>query len=182
MTEHTLEFRKLLSAKEGEHSKQLDEQRAMLVLANTRLGEVDNRLRMAIEEREKAEQAATEASSILAELRSEKGKLEQRITTLSHLLEKEKNVRDGRGEEMEKLRGKLAEAVMERDQLDVARRPEVAPTSALSNLWSEDRECHSRLPSRCGEADGNLLYAFGHKTRGGFADRSGHAQTLRSDH
>ena len=116
------EFRKLLSSKEGEYARRLDEQRAMLVLANTRLGEVDDRLRMAIEEREKAEQAATEASGILAELRNEKGKLEKRITTLSHLLDKEKRVRDGKGEEMEKLRAMLAEAVVERDQLDVARR------------------------------------------------------------
>lgn len=121
VTRKEQEFRMLLSQKEMAFEKQLSDKEQMLVLANTRLGEVDHRLQMAIDERKKAQGAALEAREVLNQLRTEKAALDEKIGTLNGLVEKEKTARVNHAEELEALKKQLVEVVMERDRIDVAR-------------------------------------------------------------
>ena len=93
VTRKEQEFRMLLAQKEMAYEKQLDDKQQMLVMANTRLGEVDTRLKMAIDERTKAEIAAQDAADVLNQLRTEKSALDQQVRTLNKLVGEERNAR-----------------------------------------------------------------------------------------
>ncbi|MCB1100005.1 MAG: OmpA family protein [Verrucomicrobiae bacterium] len=121
VTRKEQEFRMLLAQKEMAYEKQLNDKQAMLVMANTRLGEVDTRLQMAIDERSKAEIAAQEAADVLTQLRTEKSALDQQVRNLSQLVEEERNARVSNAGELEDLKKQLAEVKMERDRIDLAR-------------------------------------------------------------
>ena len=131
------EYQKLLTEKELTYEKQLGEKQQMLVLANTRLGDVDNRLRTAIREREMAETTATEAAEVLQQLRSEKSALDGRIDQLKRLVEQEKTGREGHASELKQLREKLAAVVVERDRVSLARQAAEKNAVAMGEILAK---------------------------------------------
>ncbi|MGK0185022.1 MAG: outer membrane protein OmpA-like peptidoglycan-associated protein [Verrucomicrobiales bacterium] len=140
ITRKEQEFRMLLSEKEMAFEQQLNDKQQMLVIANTRLGEVDNRLQMAIDERKNAESAAEEATDVLSQLRTEKVALDQQIGTLNQLVEEEKTARVSHADDVAALKRKLIDIVMERDRIDVARLAAEKNALAMGELLAKQSE------------------------------------------
>lgn len=127
----------MLSQKEHAWNMRLGEQQQMLVIANTRLGETDTRLHEAMSERQMAEKAADAATSILAELRTERGSLDGKILELSRLLDEERNGRTKRSGTIEKLRAQLKEAEDRREEVNIARVAAEKNAAAMGNVLAE---------------------------------------------
>jgi outer membrane protein OmpA-like peptidoglycan-associated protein/DNA repair exonuclease SbcCD ATPase subunit len=137
ITRNEKEYRRMLSKKEHAWNMRLGEQQQMLVIANTRLGEVDGRLHEAMTERRKAEKAADDAISLLAELREERGTLDGKIKELSRLLDDERNGRAKRKGAIENLRAQLEEAEGRRTQVNAARIAAEKNAAAMGKILAE---------------------------------------------
>lgn len=131
------EYHNLLTEKERAFEQQLGEKQQMLVIANNRLGEVDNRLQLAIEERKKAEMSAAEALVVLEQLRDEKASLDGRIRELKALVDQEKSGRTAYSSELEQLRRTLASVVVERDRVDLARQAAEKNAIAMGEILAQ---------------------------------------------